>query len=243
MAWLLAGAQDTNGLRRGMSLQALVFGDLHGRIRAMYTGAERWSESHGTPVDVILQVGDFGIFPDPSKLDKEKVGKYGPGDYASLMRSDWRAPIPTYFCKGNNEDFEALARPLLPGLTWVPDGEVITLGETRIAFLGGGWAPKSYLSDEGKPNHISRPAVEALMQKEFDILISHEAPAGSRFHAKAYSVGAPPLRELVEAKQPAMVIHGHHHAFAERHMSKTRVIALDLLRAASHPGAVFPILL
>ena len=89
-------------------MQALIFGDLHGRIRAMYDYSAKWSQREHTPVDVILQVGDFGIFPDVSSLDEEKVGKYGHGDYAVLLQEGWRAPVPTYFCKGNNEDFEAL---------------------------------------------------------------------------------------------------------------------------------------
>ena len=214
-------------------MRALVFGDLHGRIRAMYDYAFKWAESAGRPVDVILQVGDFGVFPDSSKLDEKKVGKYGIGDYSELLSEGWSAPIPTYFCKGNNEDFDALRNPLLPGLTCVPDGSVITLGDTRIAFLGGGWAPKSYASEEGKPNHISRPAVERLMNEDFDILICHEAPAGTRLTGKIYPVGAPPLRELIEAKHARLAIHGHHHIPAERTIGQTRVIALDRFRSSN----------
>ena len=218
----------------------LAFGDLHGRIRAMYRAAEIWSEESNSTVDAIVQVGDFGIFPDPSTLESEKVEKYGTGDYAELAASRWKAPIPTYFCKGNNEDFDALKRPLLPDLTFVPDGDVIKLGDTRIAFLGGAWAPKSYASEEGKPNHISSSAVKRLFDQDFEVLICHEAPAGTRFPGKRYAVGAPPIRELILEKQPALAIHGHHHIPGEHFLGKTRVISLDLLRPARPESAYFP---
>lgn len=222
-------------------MQALVFGDLHGRIRAMYAYARAWAESAGRPVEAILQVGDFGVFPDPTILDEKKVGKYGVGDYSELVEEGWKAPIPTYFCKGNNEDFDALRNPLLPGLTCVPDGEVIALGTSSVAFVGGGWAPKSYASKEGKPNHISRPAVERLVNADFDILICHEAPAGTRLPGKIYAVGAPPLRELIEARQPRLAIHGHHHLAGERTIGETRVVALDLFRPSKPESAVLPL--
>ena len=217
-------------------MQALVFGDLHGRIRAMYRHARDWEKSESRIVDTILQVGDFGIFPDPSRLTEVKIDKYGPGDYAELIREGWSAPIPTYFCKGNNEDFEALERPLPPNLHYVPDGTVVTLGESRIGFLGGGWGRKSYELEQPKPKHISRTAVESLLVQDFDILICHEAPAGTRFGDSYYAVGAPPLRDLIREKQPRLVIHGHHHAYAERLIGDTRTVALGLVDASDDPA-------
>ena len=222
-------------------MRALVFGDLHGRILAMYEYAAGWAESAGQSVEVILQVGDFGVFPDSSKLDGKKVDRYGIGDYSGLAREGWKAPIRTYFCKGNNEDFDALRTPLLPGLMCVPDGEVITLGSSRVGFLGGGWAPKSYASEEGKPNHISRPAVERLMESDFDILICHEAPAGTRLPGKVYAVGAPPVLHLIESRQPRLAIHGHHHIPGERTIGQTRVVALDRFRPSNPESAVLAV--
>jgi Icc-related predicted phosphoesterase len=213
-------------------LRGAAFGDLHGRIRGMYD----YSLEMGG-VDVILQVGDFGVFPDPSRLSEEKIGRFGHGDYAELIAEGWAAPIPTYFCKGNNEDFQALEGPLPHGLTHVPDGEVITLGTSRVAFVGGGWAPKSYASDSGKPNHLSRIAVEKLFGESFDILVCHEAPAGTRLPGRAYSAGAPPLRDLIEERRPALVIHGHHHFRGERTLGPARIVSLDLFRPESPESA------
>jgi Icc-related predicted phosphoesterase len=207
-------------------VQALVFGDLHGSIRAMYARAQRWAEENHREVEVILQVGDFGIYPVPERQEREKIEQYGPGDYHRLAAEGWSAPIPTYFCKGNNEDFDAIDGPLLPGLYYMPDGTVRQFGDTRVAFIGGAWSRKSYDSDEPKPRHVSRCGLERLYEQEWELLISHECPAGLRFLGRRYAVGAPPLRALIENKKPPLVIHGHHHQSMETLVGETRVVSL-----------------
>src|SRR5579883_1330476 len=48
----------------------LVFGDLHGRILPAFRLAVAWSREHGIPLRGLLQVGDLGYFPDPTRLDR-----------------------------------------------------------------------------------------------------------------------------------------------------------------------------
>src|SRR5579872_6382190 len=48
----------------------LVFGDLHGRILPAFRLALAWQREHGERLDGLLQVGDLGWFPDPSRLDR-----------------------------------------------------------------------------------------------------------------------------------------------------------------------------
>jgi hypothetical protein len=48
----------------------LVFGDLHGRVLPAFKLAQAWSREHGVPLDGLLQVGDLGYFPEPSRFDK-----------------------------------------------------------------------------------------------------------------------------------------------------------------------------
>jgi hypothetical protein len=48
----------------------LIFGDLHGRILPAFCLAMAWEREHGIRLDGLLQVGDLGYFPDPSRLDK-----------------------------------------------------------------------------------------------------------------------------------------------------------------------------
>jgi hypothetical protein len=48
----------------------LVFGDLHGRVLPAFKLAHAWSREHGIDLAGLLQVGDLGYFPDPSRFDK-----------------------------------------------------------------------------------------------------------------------------------------------------------------------------
>jgi Icc-related predicted phosphoesterase len=108
-----------------------------------------------------------------------------------------------------------------------------------VAFLGGIWAPKSYASIAPKPSHIARAAVEKLMGATFDILICHEAPAGTRYPNKIYAVGAPPIRDLIEARQPRLVLHGHHHLAGRRTVGESRIVSLSLFHPDHTDSAIF----
>ncbi len=48
----------------------LVFGDLHGRVLPAFRLATAWSREHGVRLAGLLQVGDLGYFPDPSRYDE-----------------------------------------------------------------------------------------------------------------------------------------------------------------------------
>src|SRR5260370_12109410 len=48
----------------------LIFGDLHGRVLPAFKLAQAWSREHGVALAGLLQVGDLGYFPAPSRFDK-----------------------------------------------------------------------------------------------------------------------------------------------------------------------------
>ena len=45
-------------------------GDVHGHIDAMYRIVDELERELERVVDLVLQVGDFGIWPDPQRLDE-----------------------------------------------------------------------------------------------------------------------------------------------------------------------------
>ena len=71
------------------------------------------------------------------------------GDVAS-NDGEYFAPLaPLYFIKGNNEDFDVLARaiggdPPAPTLHYMPNGGPHVVGPWRVAALGGTFAPSWY---------------------------------------------------------------------------------------------------
>jgi len=46
-----------------------IFADVHGRILLCFKLCARWEKETGEKIDLILQCGDLGVFPDPSWLD------------------------------------------------------------------------------------------------------------------------------------------------------------------------------
>src|SRR3954463_5131231 len=101
----------------------LIFGDLHGRILPAFRLAMMWEREHGVRLDGLLQVGDLGYFPDPSRLDKATARHAAadplelgacliaePTREADVVLNGEDGPTPPlWFTAGNHEDFEALA--------------------------------------------------------------------------------------------------------------------------------------
>src|SRR6187431_3132685 len=99
----------------------LVFGDLHGRILPAFRLARAFARDHRVRLAGLLQVGDLGYFPDPTRLDRA-TQRYAEDDElelgaALIARSSAAAdavfaadcvPEALWFTAGNHEDFEAL---------------------------------------------------------------------------------------------------------------------------------------
>jgi Icc-related predicted phosphoesterase len=56
---------------------------------------------------------------------------------------------------------------------------------------------------------------------------------------RIYSVGAGPLRTLIENKQPRLVLHGHHHQHAVNWIGATKVISLARFYPSSRAESAF----
>jgi len=113
-------------------------GDIHGAMNRLYDDVLAFEASLGVRFDYVLHVGDFGVWPDPDRIDKATRRHGGAGDFPVWFAANRAAPRPTVFIKGNHEDFvwldeqlEAGRREILPGLTYLPSGDVIDIGEDR----------------------------------------------------------------------------------------------------------------
>ena len=51
-------------------MKICVAGDCHGQILELYRGIQSFEEILGEDFDLVLQVGDFGIWPDAEKIDR-----------------------------------------------------------------------------------------------------------------------------------------------------------------------------
>jgi Icc-related predicted phosphoesterase len=93
-----------------------VFADVHGRVLLAFKLCARWQQETGERIDLILQAGDLGAYPEMSRLDRA-TRKYAERDPTELgfmehfMTVDptveallAETSCPLVFVRGNHED-------------------------------------------------------------------------------------------------------------------------------------------
>ena len=199
-------------------------GDIHGAIDRMYDEILAFEGALSIRFDYVLQVGDFGIWPDPNRIDKATRNHDGVGDFGKWFAERRPVPRETIFIKGSHEDFdwldERLSDEILPGLHYLRNGRTIDLGEgrdaVRVGGIGGCYAPSDYPRRSkqlrgAEKAHYTQGEIEALSKcAGIDILLLHDAPAGVQFAAGHTSETAG-LHELIEHVHPFACFFGYHH--------------------------------
>jgi predicted phosphodiesterase len=221
-------------------------GDIHGAIDRLYEDVFAFEASLGVRFDYVLHVGDFGIWPDPNRIDKATRRHDGAGDFTTWLRETRKTPRPTVFIKGNHEDFEWLdARhdpEVLPGLVYLPNGRTLDVrdqtGDTiRVGGVGGCYGPSDYkrrsdtLQGYAK-RHYTADEVERLATAGgVDIVLTHDAPAGVRFERHRRNAShvseAAGLDVLLARVRPRVCFFGHYHTRVDAEISGVRCIGLN----------------
>jgi hypothetical protein len=219
-----------------MSTQ-LVFGDLHGRILLAFRLALAWQREHGERVASLLQVGDLGFFPDPTRLDKatRRHAQRDPLELgAQLVAFRSReadnlfaqpdAPDTLWHTVGNHEDFAAL-EALAHGAGCTPDdfavdyyGRVRCVRDGHVVVLPDGLRVAALWGiDDEAPNArrrippqacIKRRSATRLYASPFDVLLTHDSPRDAVFaDAGSEAIGA-----LIRHARPKFAFFGHYHS-------------------------------
>jgi Icc-related predicted phosphoesterase len=221
-------------------------GDIHGAMDRLYRDVFAFEASLGVRFDYVLHVGDFGIWPDPSRIDKATRHHDGVGDFPAWLRENRRGPRPTVFIKGNHEDFVWLDAQLdaevLPDLTYLRNGRTIDIhdqneGSIRVGGVGGCYGPSDYLRRSDRlqgyaKRHYTSDEIERLADVGgVDIVLTHDAPAGVRFDRHRQGAGyiseAAGLDVLLARVQPRVCFFGHHHTRVDAEVSGVRCIGLN----------------
>lgn len=107
-------------------------GDTHGGLQQLYDDVLSF--------EAALHVGDFGVWPDPDRVDRATRQHDGAGDFPTWHVAGRAVPRKTMFIKGNHEDFvwpdAQEDRELLPGLFYLSNGSTFDLGGVTV----GAWA-------------------------------------------------------------------------------------------------------
>jgi hypothetical protein len=219
-------------------------GDIHGALDRLYEDVQAFERSLAVRFAWVLHVGDFGVWPDPERIDKATRKHDGAGDFVRWLGESKRAPRPTAFIKGNHEDFDwldAQQTEILPGLFHVRNAGKFDIDDDgatiRVAGLGGCFGPSDYdrkrLVGYAK-RHYTRNEVERLGSSgRADVLLLHDAPTGVRFPARGPRPGrvsdAAGLGDLVGQVRPRVCFFGHHHTRIDTEIAGVRCVGLNVV--------------
>ena len=231
-------------------------GDTHGAIDRLYDEVLAFEESLGVRFAWVLHVGDFGIWPDPTRIDGASKRHEGAGDFPNWWAKRRAAPRRTLFIKGNHEDFVWLddqpKAEVLPGLFYLKNGtrfEIADGEETlMVAGVGGCFAPSDYQHrsrdlQRYRKRHYTRDEIDALIGGEpVDLLLVHDAPAGVTSERHRRGAGwvseAEGLDDLLRGTRPRLCFFGHHHTRLDAEIAGVRCIGLNKVPC---PGSLIAI--
>lgn len=211
----------------------------------LYDDVWAFERELGIRFEWVLHVGDFGVWPDPSKIDKASRNHDGAGDFGQWLTDGRLMPRSTVFIKGNHEDFTWLdaqkGLEVLPGLLYLRNGRTIDLHNfrrqtLRVGGVGGCHGPSDYARPSRTLNgyakrHYTQDEIDSLAaNSNVDIVLTHDAPRGIRFERKrgsAYISEAAGLDALLARLRPQVCFFGHHHARVDAEVSGVRCIGLN----------------
>lgn len=217
-----------------------VLGDLHGHIDLAYHLLRRW-QVENKKIDHVLQVGDFGAFPDPSRADEETLScaqtdpdelgfaafmDGGNGSFMPYITSckgrRYALDAPWWFIKGNHEDFQYLhglngdagkPRPLGENglFNYLPAG--LYALKTKL----GSMISMAALGGIAPATTNQNPCTKWYTENETQLLLKHEQPVEILLtHDSSPGVyyenaGSPAVESLVNHYAPAYHFFGHYH--------------------------------
>lgn len=225
-----------------------VIGDTHGKLDEMYTHVRKWEQTNNAIIDLILQVGDFGAFPNPNRLDHatqkhhlRNDGKVDIEQFPRYLSGEKIAPTPTIFIKGNHEDFDFLEGKentfIAENLYYLGNGSIVERNGVRIGGIGGNRSGSDkYFSAEKlhgwRRRHFTQADIERLHASAeqhggLDILLTHDSVFRTDAPGKREAVGSPEITKCIEDLQPAYAFSGHYHAPFQKQIGNTFLYGLN----------------
>lgn len=220
---------------QGPAARLLVAGDTHGNldwIEALSATAAQ----HGC--DGVVQLGDFGLWPDQRVLRSEKRLTLNDGWLDAVAEAAAENGVWWRFLDGNHDahplaraDYPAGAngvRPLRSGLVdWADRGSCWTWCGRRFAALGGAVSVDREWRTEGysywSTEEITEEDVQALSARAggegVDVLLTHDAPLvprgvrplADRDLAADCARSIAMVQRAADGVRPALLLHGHFH--------------------------------
>jgi lariat debranching enzyme len=230
-------------------MQPILFaaaGDIHGDHASLVGRLDDIIQQLQTPLEFVLQVGDFEPVRDESdlRLMTGPESRRQLGSFHRVLSGELVYPAEVIFIGGNHEPYGWLEEipegaRIFEGITYLGRAGVVERAGLRIAGLTGihsplryelpvppDWTSKKTLLKE--PTYFRRPHVERLLSGgTIDILMTHDWPAG---HFGPF--GNPQSRALLHTLRPRLHLAGHMHRHTRKSVlhedgSHTEVVAMN----------------
>ncbi len=213
-----------------------LFADLHGRILLCFKLCARWEKETGQKIDLILQAGDLGAFPEVSRLDKATQKRaredetvlgfmhhflhYHPHEAAILTQTT----CPLIFVRGNHEDHcwldeleQQTSQPIFPidayqRLWCLKSGMPFTFrrADEEVTILGiGRVGVPDGKEDLQQAKYIQHYEVQRLLQlpaMSVDILLTHDTAR----HFVKQGAGLAEIHTALTTHTPQYHFFGHY---------------------------------
>ena len=218
-------------------MKICLVGDVHGRVYHMLAAVLELQGRLGDPLDLVIQVGDMGAFPDPELLDEstKRWAEKDPSElhFSHLLNADGslaehlraartRLKRPIHFVRGNHEDQDWLAslRPKGAGFPAAVSAAVDPFDlihhvpdGTVLDFDGFRVGYLGGVEYGAEPHTKIEPeAVDRIEEAgQLDLLVTHDGPYGIGEGYYVQTQGSKVLTELIERRQPRHHVGGHYH--------------------------------
>jgi len=213
-------------------------------MNLLYEGVLAFEIALGLRFEWVLHVGDFGVWPDPARIDRATRKHDGAGDFSAWLAGDREVPRKTIFIKGNHGDFDWLdsqhESEVVPELFYLRNRTAMSIGHgpnpIRVGGLGGCYGPSDYERHSGtlqgrEKRHYTRDEIANLRNTgPIDVLLLHDAPSGVHFSGgrnRKWTSDAAGLDQLVASVKPRVCFFGHHHVRVDASVGGVRCIGLN----------------
>lgn len=205
-------------------MRVMYLGDIHG---SAWWGKRRVDMAQDKGVNLILQLGDFGLWPGPGGLR-----------YRDLLNERLaKANIEMWVTGGNHDDYDQVDRAYSPDfglgpldpwqieshIKWLPRGYRFELDGTRFMSLGGAYS----VDKEWRTPHRSWWVQEQLTDEDVwravnvtdpkvDVMLTHDKPKLSKPDWNRKDIfecwpNQERVQEVVNVCRPKWLFHGHLH--------------------------------